>query len=96
MGRASRGKAAGRVAIGKTAIQVHPGEARAVMAELEALDSPRDLAYQAAHQAMLTKTRYRLLEERAVRLGREGGVSWDVLGGWLTVPGETLRKRYGS
>lgn len=61
---------------------------------LVAVDSDRDLAYQAAHQAMLTMTRYRLLEERAVRLGRQGGVSWDILGGWLTVPGETLRRRY--
>lgn len=55
-----------------------------------------DLAYQAAYQAMLTKTRYGVLEARAVRLGRQGGVSWATLGGWLTVPGETLRRRYGA
>jgi hypothetical protein len=53
-----------------------------------------DLAYQAAHQARLTQTRYSLLERRCVLLGRQGGVSWDRLGGWLDLPGETLRRRY--
>lgn len=63
---------------------------------VDQVDSDRDLAYQAAHQAMLTMTRYSLLVRRAVMLGRRGGVSWDVMGGWLEVPGETLRRRYGD
>jgi hypothetical protein len=59
-------------------------------------ETDADLAYQAAYQATLTQNRYKLLEARAVRLGRQGGVSWDKLGGWLSVPGETLRRRYGE
>jgi hypothetical protein len=37
-----------------------------------------------------------VLTERCVRLGRAGGLSWDKLGAMLDVPGETLRRRYGS
>lgn len=74
---------------GKTAPSVAP-----MMDPVE--ESEADLAYQAAYQATLTQTRYRVLEARAVRLGRSGGVSWDKLGGWLSVPGETLRRRYGE
>ncbi len=55
-----------------------------------------DLAYGAAHQARLALSRYRALERRSVLLGRLAGVSWDRIGGWLDVPGETLRRRYGS
>jgi hypothetical protein len=57
-------------------------------------ESLEDLAYQAAHQARLTYNRYEVLEARAVRLGRKAGLSWDALGRWLVVPGETLRRRY--
>lgn len=35
-------------------------------------------------------------EERAVRLGREAGRSWDRIGDVMGVPGETLRRRYAG
>ena len=54
----------------------------------------RERSKAAAHQATLARTRYRLLEERAIRHGRSAGVSWDELGRWLVCPGESLRRRY--
>jgi hypothetical protein len=55
----------------------------------------RELAQAAAHQAMLARTRYHVLEERAIKQGRSAGVSWDELGRWFLWPGESLRRKYG-
>ena len=56
----------------------------------------RELAQASAHQATLARTRWHLLEERAIKQGRSAGVSWDELGRWLLCPGESLRRRYSS
>src|SRR5664279_2941339 len=58
-------------------------------------ETERERAQAAAHQATLARTRWHLLEERAIKHGRSAGVSWDELGRWLLCPGESLRRRYG-
>lgn len=58
--------------------------------------SERERARGAAHQATLARTRWHLLEERAIKHGRAAGVSWDELGRWLLCPGESLRRRYAE
>ena len=62
----------------------------------EAVALERGRACGAAHQATLARTRYHLLEERAIKHGRSAGVSWDELGRWLLCSGESLRRRYAS
>lgn len=58
--------------------------------------SEAEQSERAAHQAVVARMRYHLLEERAIKHGRSGGVSWDTLGRWLGCPGETLRRRYAD
>jgi hypothetical protein len=101
----SKERARARAKTGESVTEITPKAVRVTSADVkraqeevtqEQADRYQTPAYHAAHLAMLTKIRYRSQEERAVTLGREEDVSWDVLGGWLTVPGETLRRRYGE
>lgn len=59
-----------------------------------ATDDDRKAARLAATAALRARRRSTQLEIQAVEAARGAGVSWDELGRWLDLPGETVRRRH--
>jgi hypothetical protein len=58
--------------------------------------TPLERSVAAAQAARQAQRRHNVLEQRTVINGRKAGISWDVLGEWLAISGETLRRRYSG
>jgi hypothetical protein len=58
--------------------------------------TPLERSVAAARAARQAQRRHNVLEQRTVVNGRMAGKSWDELGEWLDISGETLRRRYSG
>ena len=67
---------------------------RASLTAHRASEDPAEQLRRLGASALRARERAEELEASTVVYGRSRGVSWDVLGRLLDIPGETLRRRY--